>query len=110
MISEKKRENNGRTNVFDDMGKYWTEIADQNQTDPQVEFLKKSVKPDGWILDLACGTGRHLIPLSKENYCVVGLDISQKLLRIAKSRWRGADLVLGDMRFLPFKPNVFQLR
>jgi SAM-dependent methyltransferase len=59
------------------------------------------------ILDLACGTGRHLIGLSKEGYDVVGLDISLNLLRIAKSRWSGAQLVRGDMRFLPFKPEAF---
>ena len=94
-------------NVFDQMGEYWAEIADQNQTDRQVEFLKKSLKPEGVILDLACGTGRHLIPLSKEGYDVVGLDISLKLLKIAKLRWRGAALVQADMRFLPFKRGAF---
>jgi SAM-dependent methyltransferase len=45
--------------------------------------------------------------LSKEGYGVVGLDISQKLLKIAKNCWRGADLVMADMRFLPFKPHAF---
>jgi SAM-dependent methyltransferase len=94
-------------NVFDSMGKYWVEIADQNQTERQVEFLKKALKPNGVVLDLACGTGRHLIPLSKKGYDVVGLDISLKLLKIAKLRWRGAALVQADMRFLPFKPEAF---
>jgi ubiquinone/menaquinone biosynthesis C-methylase UbiE len=94
-------------NVFDEMGSYWAEIADGNQTDRQVNFIKNSLKPPGVILDLACGTGRHLIPLSKEGYSVVGLDISSKLLLIAKSRWREAQLVIADMRFLPFKPEAF---
>ena len=94
-------------NVFDEMGKYWAEIADQNQTERQIEFLKKTVKADGLVLDLACGTGRHLIGLSKLGYDMVGLDVSVNLLKIAKKRWRGAQLVRGDMRFLPFKPSVF---
>jgi SAM-dependent methyltransferase len=38
---------------------------------------------------------------------MVGLDISSNLLKIAKSRWRNAQLVKADMRFLPFKPLAF---
>jgi SAM-dependent methyltransferase len=94
-------------NVFDEMGKYWAEIADNNQTERQMEFLKKVVKADGLILDLACGTGRHLIGLSKLGYDMIGLDVSVNLLKIAKKMWHGAQLIRGDMRFLPFMPSVF---
>ena len=93
--------------VFDEMGGYWAEIADQNQTERQIKFVKTPLKPTGLVLDLACGTGRHLIPLGKEGYDIIGLDISRNLLRIAKSRWSGAQVVRGDMRFLPFKPEAF---
>jgi len=98
---------NSGVNVFDDMGIYWAEIADQNQTDRQIQFLKNMLKADVLILDVACGTGRHLIPLSKEGFGVIGLDVSQKLLRIAKSRWREAQVVQADMLFLPFKAGAF---
>ena len=94
-------------NVFDEMGEYWAEIADQGQIENQINFMKKILPTTGVILDLACGTGRHLIRLSKEGYDVIGLDISSNLLRIAKRRWTGAQLVKGDMRFLPFKPASF---
>lgn len=93
--------------VFDEMGVYWAEIADQNQTRRQVPFVKNHVKPEGLVLDLACGTGRHMIPLSVAGYSMVGLDVSPSLLRIAKSRCREAQLVRADMRFLPFKACVF---
>ena len=94
-------------NVFDEMGEYWAEIADQNQTEKQLQFLKDQLKPDGYILDVACGTGRHMIPLSQQGYGMVGLDISANLLKIAKQRSKEIQLVRGDMRFLPFKPQVF---
>ncbi len=93
--------------VFDEMGKYWAEISDQNQTERQVQFIKNLLKTQELVLDVACGTGRHLIPLCKEGYDIVGLDISAKLLRIAKTRWHRAQLVRADMRFLPFKPHTF---
>ncbi len=94
-------------NVFDEMGIYWAEIADKNQTEKQLQFLKNHLKPEGYVLDLACGTGRHSIPLSKEGYGMVGLDVSANLLKIAKQRDGQIELVRGDMRFLPFKPQAF---
>ncbi len=94
-------------NVFDEMGVYWAEIAEKNQTESQIQFLKKHLKPEGYILDIACGTGRHSIPLSKQGYCIVGLDVSANLLRIAKQHVSQFQVVKGDMRFLPFKAEVF---
>lgn len=89
------------------MGLYWSEIADQNPTERQLQFLRATVKPAGPVLDVACGTGRHLVSLVKGGYDVVGLDISRRLLEIAKSRLSGVQLVRADMRHLPFKPHAF---
>lgn len=94
-------------NVFDEMDKYWAEMAYQNQTGRQIEFLKKTLPTKGLILDLACGTGRHIIPLGKEGYSMVGLDLSSNLLRIAKKREGGVQLMKADMRFLPFAAKSF---
>ena len=94
-------------NVFDEMGVYWSEIADENSTSQQIQFLKDTVGKGGLVLDLACGTGRHTIPLSNEGYGVVGLDVSVKLLKIAKHRSPQVQLVKGDMRYLPFNGEVF---
>jgi SAM-dependent methyltransferase len=38
---------------------------------------------------------------------IVGLDTSRKLLKIAKQRSKGIAVVLGDLRFLPFKTGTF---
>jgi SAM-dependent methyltransferase len=97
----------GVTNVFDEMGRYWNEIADENFTAQQIQFIKNTVGKDGLVLDLACGTRRHTIPLSNEGYGVVGLDVSLKLLKIAKHRSPQVQLVKGDMRYLPFNDKVF---
>jgi SAM-dependent methyltransferase len=71
-------------NVFDEMGSYWAEIADESQTQKQIRFVKTVLPPDRWVLDLACGTARHSIALTKDGYGMVGLDVSAKLLHIAK--------------------------
>ncbi len=88
------------------MGVYWAEIADQNHTQIQTEFLKQQLNSSGWVLDLACGTARHTIALTKAGYCVVGVDVSFRLLEIAKQAG-AAILVRCDLRFLPFKTGCF---
>jgi SAM-dependent methyltransferase len=93
--------------VFDEMGVYWAEIADKNQTERQIQFLKSHLKPAGYVLDLACGSGRHSIVLSADRYMMVGLDASLSLLKIAKQRSQDIAVVLGDIRFLPFKTDTF---
>lgn len=93
--------------VFDAMGVYWAEIADGNPTQRQTIFIENTVKPTGFVLDLSCGTGRHVVPLSRDGYEVVGLDVSSSLLRIAKNRLGSIQLVRADMRHLPFKPEAF---
>jgi ubiquinone/menaquinone biosynthesis C-methylase UbiE len=93
------------------MDGYWEEIAAKSSTNRQVAFLNSVLPTKGLILDLCCGTARHSIPLSKEGYRMVGLDLSANLLRIAREKAAEAHvdlpLVRGDMRYLPFKPHAF---
>jgi SAM-dependent methyltransferase len=65
------------------------------------------------ILDLGCGSGRHLVHLAKEGFRAIGLDISPTGLRLTRE-WVDeegleADLVLADMREpLPFRDGSFE--
>lgn len=94
-------------NVFDEMGIYWQQIADKGPTQRQIQFIKDAIAKEGWVLDLACGTGRHSIPLAQEGYEIVGLDVSKTLLKIAKQHKAQVQLVRADMRHLPFKNQAF---
>jgi ubiquinone/menaquinone biosynthesis C-methylase UbiE len=68
-----------------------------------IEIFKDIEAP---ILELGCGTGRLLIPLAKEGHKITGIDISQKMLDIAKKKLSLEDpeirnmvsLIKGDMR------------
>jgi SAM-dependent methyltransferase len=64
------------------------------------------VPPGGAVLDLACGHGRHAVPLAGRGYRVTGLDLSRVFLRRAEedARAAGVDVrwVHGDMREIPF--------
>jgi len=58
--------------------------------------------PGNDLLEVACGTGGHITYL-KNNYAVEGLDISQKMLRLAKKKHPDIVFHRGDM--VSFKLN-----
>jgi len=65
--------------------------------------------PDGSpALDLACGAGRHALPLGSR-WWTVGLDLSPALLRVARAKDPAFPLVRADMRELPFRDQSFAL-
>lgn len=64
--------------------------------------------PGAWVLDLACGAGRHAAELERLGARVIGFDLSPSMLRRARARIHGP-LVRGDMRSLPFPPGTFAL-
>jgi phosphoglycerate kinase len=59
----------------------------------------------GPVLDLGCGSGRHLAELRKTNPQAFGLDLSPHLLGLAPASLRGW-LLRGDMRHLPLRPGT----
>lgn len=69
----------------------------------QVRLIIDTLKPpkDAAILDLCCGEGRYTSIFQKKGYHVMGLDLSETLVRFGKQREPGLDLVVGDMRAIP---------
>jgi len=49
------------------------------------------------LLDVACGTGGHLVHL-RESFDVAGVDLDQAMLRQARERLPGVELDQADMR------------
>jgi ubiquinone/menaquinone biosynthesis C-methylase UbiE len=72
-------------------------------------FKKYNVRK---VLDLGCGSGRHLVYLAKRGFDVYGIDIAEHGIKIAR-RWLKeeglkANLKVGDIyRKLPYKNNFF---
>ena len=97
--------------LFNELDEYWAAIADTRPTEREVEFISAVINKNGLILDVCCGTGRHSLMLSKRGSSTVGLDISAKLLEVAKRRQdrQGVKVsfVRGEMRYLPFRPGTF---
>lgn len=105
------------------MDKHWTEklfidnaslfgarLEDMlKKTDAEIEglqniFSEHEVPEGGTILDLACGIGRHSVPLAEKGYKVIGVDLSPtfitraKELAAEKGVSKHVDFIVGDMR------------
>lgn len=60
-------------------------------------------------LDLACGTGDIAFGLADRGARVTGLDITFRMLQLAKDKQRDATFLTGDMTSLPFIEQSFDL-
>ncbi len=72
-------------------------------------LIKHFFKKQGVTLDVGCGTGRTTIPLSKLGFDTIGIDISEKLIEIAKSNPYKENIHYGtgDCTNLSYNDNSF---
>lgn len=81
---------------------------DEHEAKNQVSFFREQCgRVSGPVLDLACGTGRHIQELTASGYHAVGCDLSLTLLRTGIADYGPMSLVRADMRSLPFCDGSF---
>ena len=91
------------------------EHRDEAEAIREVEAIRKilGLKGHELVLDLACGTGRHALPLAQADLRVIGLDYSSTLLAIAHesvpAEYTFPRYVRGDAKSLPFGKDVFDV-
>jgi SAM-dependent methyltransferase len=91
----------------DDFIRTMAKITDA-QIAREVDFIEESLglAKGAMVLDLACGTGRHAIELTRRGYEVVGFDLSLAMLAKAADEAQDRDqkinFVQGDMREMTF--------
>lgn len=63
------------------------------------------------ILDVATGTGQQAFAFAKEGYEVIGIDLSEAMLNVAKkkNKFRNAKFEVADATSLPFEGNSFDI-
>ncbi|AOL17036.1 SAM-dependent methyltransferase [Sulfolobus sp. A20] len=74
-----------------DEGERWA-----NWIDEAVSKYKLGKK----VLDVPCGVGRVAYFLSKKGYKVTGVDISEKMISMARNNISNGNFIVGDMRRL----------
>jgi SAM-dependent methyltransferase len=99
------------TAFWDEMAPYYDEYVASTRykffkPEDEAEFFNELFKGRHLILDLGCGTGRTIRLLGGRGYKFVGIDISKKMLQIARGFKQGS-YVLADIRHLPFSDSTF---
>lgn len=100
---------------YKDFAFIYDELMYEVDYDGWVKYIEDIIKSENAkvqnILELACGTGNMTIPLTKKNYDIAAIDISEEMLSVAreKAEKEGVELVLlqQDLAELDFDiPNL----
>jgi SAM-dependent methyltransferase len=72
--------------------RYDAELADCALLTADRLFSERHFEALGRLVDLGCGTGRLLLPFARRGFWVLGVDLSEEMLRVAaaKARTEGA--------------------
>lgn len=104
---------------FDPMAQHYdeTRVVDAASLAAALEYLVERFPPGEFqrVLEPGVGTGRIAIPLARLGYQVEGVDISDRMLAILRSRLKQAEPPLrvsfrrADVLHLPFPSNHFDM-
>lgn len=74
---------------FNRYAEYYNLIYDSKNYSKEADFIdaiiKKNKPTSKTICDLGCGTGKYSICLESKGYSVLGIDLSEDMIRIAKN-------------------------
>ncbi len=74
-----------KNHYFEFLAEWYDRLLENEGLD--IEYYSKAIGSDPCkVLELACGTGRLMIPLIKAGHAVDGIDISPDMLRICKEK------------------------
>jgi ubiquinone/menaquinone biosynthesis C-methylase UbiE len=76
-----------------------TRKPDPRLTDAILQQLRP--EPRGVYLDVGCGTGNYLAELAARGYAMIGLDLSEGMLRIAREKSTMSDFIHSPAEDIP---------
>ncbi len=75
----------------------------------EAEFIRTvlQLRPGEEVLDLACGFGRHAIPIARRGMKVTGVDVTPRYIEMARGRAGElpVEFVVGDLRELDYEES-----
>ena len=74
--------------VADHLGSAYLRYSFTKGTEQEVDFLvdRLGLAPDARVLDVGCGPGRHAHALGRRGFEVVGVDISERFVALAREQ------------------------
>lgn len=91
---------------------YDRQYAEEQTSKIRVALQVLEQKPSGFVLDVGCGTGLLFNHVKTQAKLLVGVDVSRRILEVAKRRARGngnIELIQADADYLPFPKQLFDI-
>lgn len=73
----------------------------------ELGFFREYIRDKDVILDVGCGNGRLLDLFKEKDIQYVGIDNSEKLIKLAKEKYSQGRFLTADALNLPFPDNCF---
>src|SRR5262245_49810726 len=87
----------------------WALSEDQHSPSYEEALRRVALAPGQRVLDIGCGAGAFLRLVAERGAVPVGIDASEALIELARTRLPEADLRVADMEELPFDDHTFDL-
>jgi SAM-dependent methyltransferase len=87
----------------------WAKSEEQQRPAYEEAIRRVGLEAGQRVLDIGCGAGAFLALAAERGAKPFGIDASEALIALAHRRVPEADLYLGDMQFLPYENNSFDL-
>ncbi|QQQ76462.1 methyltransferase domain-containing protein [Saccharothrix sp. 6-C] len=100
---------------WDDQAATFDEEADHGLRDPAVRqawadvLLPRLPPAPAAVVDLGCGTGSLTALLAEAGHHACGLDLSERMLAVARAKAPGVDFRRGDAADPPYPPGSFDV-
>jgi SAM-dependent methyltransferase len=89
--------------------KDWALSEDQQVATYEAALQRVDLQAGQLVLDIGCGAGAFLRLLADRGARAYGLDASEALIELARTRVPEADLRVGEMEALPYEDDSFDL-
>src|SRR5262249_3343034 len=77
---------------------YDASLAGSSLFTVDLAFAEQVFDRPGRLLDLGCGTGRLLLPFARRGWWVVGVDLSEEMLRVAGEKAAAAGVAVARVK------------
>jgi ubiquinone/menaquinone biosynthesis C-methylase UbiE len=86
---------------------YAKQYTDDSSDKPHIDTFLAKLPPKSIILDAGCGVGQTVSYMTKKGFVVTGIDLSVKMLSIARKKYPGCLFQKMDMLHIDFPQESF---